>query len=414
MVEGHEMYFTIRQGMDIPIEGEPQQIISDGAKISSVGLTSGDLRRLYPKFLVHAGDQIALGQPLFSDRDDPDVVFVAPAAGRVVRIDRNSRRGFRTLEIACEDDEAVSFDCTGDVRSILQKSGLWTALTARPFGTIPRAIEIAEAILVTAVDTNPLAANPAVIIEAAKQDFECGLEKLVALECGQVIVCQGSGAPLVKNLGDAVKLATFKGRHPAGLPGTHLDRLGYGGRPVWQIGYQDVIAIGFLFRHQRISAERVVAIGGPKARNPRLLRTQRSANLADLIKDEMTEGDVTTFSGSVLSGRPSAFLGHLHLQVSLMSVPTDRAQHAYAQHENLLNLTPIVPTEAFEAVLPQKILPVPLMRALAVGDRETARRLGASDLLEEDLALLSALCTSGLDYGALLRRALDDYAGVSK
>ena len=50
---------------------------------------------------------------------------------------------------------------------------------------------------------------------------------------------------------------------------------------------------------------------------------------------------------------------------------------------------------------------MPLIRALAVGDVEAAARLGALELIEEDIALLSTLCTSGADYGALLRQALD-------
>jgi Na+-transporting NADH:ubiquinone oxidoreductase subunit A len=50
------------------------------------------------------------------------------------------------------------------------------------------------------------------------------------------------------------------------------------------------------------------------------------------------------------------------------------------------------------------------MRALSVGDWEAAAKLGCLDLLEEDVALLSYLCTSGNDYSALLRQALDDFS----
>jgi Na+-transporting NADH:ubiquinone oxidoreductase subunit A len=48
-----------------------------------------------------------------------------------------------------------------------------------------------------------------------------------------------------------------------------------------------------------------------------------------------------------------------------------------------------------------------LLRALVVGDAESARALGALELEEEDLALCSFLCPSGIDYGALLRRMLE-------
>ncbi|AML52113.1 hypothetical protein [Falsihalocynthiibacter arcticus] len=69
-----------------------------------------------------------------------------------------------------------------------------------------------------------------------------------------------------------------------------------------------------------------------------------------------------------------------------------------------------LPLEAFEHVFPFDLLPVPLMRALAVGDVETAERLGCLELLEEDLALLTWLCPSVNDYGTLLRHSLNTLA----
>ena len=63
-----------------------------------------------------------------------------------------------------------------------------------------------------------------------------------------------------------------------------------------------------------------------------------------------------------------------------------------------------------DRALPFDIMAVPLMRALAVGDAEAAHRLGCLELIEEDVALLTRRCTSGADYGALLRDVLDDIA----
>jgi Na+-transporting NADH:ubiquinone oxidoreductase subunit A len=66
-----------------------------------------------------------------------------------------------------------------------------------------------------------------------------------------------------------------------------------------------------------------------------------------------------------------------------------------------------MPTGDLERVAPPGILPVPLLRALLVGDVERARALGALELVEEDLALLSYVCPSKSDYGSLLRDVLD-------
>ena len=56
---------------------------------------------------------------------------------------------------------------------------------------------------------------------------------------------------------------------------------------VWHIGYQDVIAIGKLFTTGRLHTERVVALGGPMVKNPRLLRTRRGASTADILDGEL-------------------------------------------------------------------------------------------------------------------------------
>jgi len=406
------MKFTIRGGLDISIKGRPKQIVEDGGDILSAALCGSDLRGIRPGMLVQPEQRVAIGQPLFCDRNDPDVMFTSPAAGVVSHIDRSRRSRFEKIEIQCDGKKAVTFDTSGDVREVLLKSGLWTTLTTRPFGNVPKSSAEADTILVTAMDTNPLAADPTVIVQSAQTEFELGLEKLASLVGGPVIICQAAGPPIIETERKNIRIAEFRGKHPAGLPGVHLERLRLGGQRVWQIGYQDVIAIGHLFQNGQLSPDQIVALAGPMARNPRLLRTRRCASLNDLLAGEALDGELIVFSGSVLSGRPAAFLGHRHVQVCLMSANSRVQQSPYSQHGNRNMPMPVLPNETFEGTLPRNILPVPLMRALSVGDWETAHRLGAKDLLEEDVALLSTLCTSGADYGALLRRALVDLEGL--
>ena len=58
--------------------------------------------------------------------------------------------------------------------------------------------------------------------------------------------------------------------------------------------------------------------------------------------------------------------------------------------------------------MPFNIPPVPLLRALSVGDVEMAKRLGCLELAESDMALLTHVCPSKVDYAPLLRKALDE------
>ena len=190
----------------------------------------------------------------------------------------------------------------------------------------------------------------------------------------------------------------------AGLSGTHVDRF-YPvdpGRHVWTIGYQDVAAIGQLFLTGRYLASRVVSIAGPGATRPRLVQTSLGARLSDLCGDEVAR----MVSGDTYSGAEAMFLGRFHDQVTLLPEGTQHRPSWMARFFQAQGA--LIPTRALERALALDILPVPLLRALSVGDSEAAERLGCLALIEEDVAALSRHCTSGADYGVLLRDVLND------
>jgi Na+-transporting NADH:ubiquinone oxidoreductase subunit A len=180
------MHFSIRQGLDLKIEGSPRQAIENGPEVSTVALCGADFPGVRPKFSVEPGQVVLQGETLFVDRHRPDIAFTAPVAGVVERIDRSTRGSFDYLAIQRDAGGARSFDLSADVREVMLTSGLWPSLTARPFGRIPDADAVAEAILVTAMDSNPLAADPAVVVSEARQEFQEGLQVLTrspAIRC---------------------------------------------------------------------------------------------------------------------------------------------------------------------------------------------------------------------------------------
>jgi len=74
----------------------------------------------------------------------------------------------------------------------------------------------------------------------------------------------------------------------------------------------------------------------------------------------------------------------------------------------------VIPSEILDALVPPGIYAVPLMRALQVGDVDRARELGALELVEEDLALLSRASRTRCDYGQLLRQVLVQLQGAAQ
>ena len=86
----------IKRGLDLPISGEPQQVVEEGAKARSVALIGFDYIGMKPTMEVAEGDQVALGQLLFTDKKTPGVKYTSPGAGRVAAINRGEKRALQS------------------------------------------------------------------------------------------------------------------------------------------------------------------------------------------------------------------------------------------------------------------------------------------------------------------------------
>ena len=433
---------NIKRGLDLPITGAPEQRIEDARPPRSVAVVGFDYHGMKPTMEVQAGDRVQAGQILFSDKKTPGVVYTAPVSGVINAINRGERRVLQSVVIDVEGDDSIDFgghpaeslDTLDSqlVRDKLINSGLWTALRTRPYSKVPAVDAIPSSIFVTAIDTHPLAADPAVILQGCAADFENGLKVLSRL--AGIWLCKAPDAVIPGEGVAGVRTESFAGPHPAGLVGTHIHMLDpvSDRRQVWHINYQDVVAVGRLFTTGHLSAERIVALGGPQVERPRLLRTLLGANLAELTAGEMKPGNNRIISGSVLGGRlargGAMYLGRYHLQVSVLLEGTQRELMHYlragVEKHSILNifvskLAPgrlfnfttstngsaraMVPVGNYEEVMPLDILPTQLLRSLIVGDSDMAQKLGCLELDEEDLALCSYVCAGKYEYGPILR-----------
>ena len=303
----------VRRGLDLPIAGAPEQVVHDGPKISQVAVLGSDYPGMKPTMAVREGDRVTRGHVLFSDKKNPGVVFTAPAPGKVVAVNRGERRVFQSLVIDISGAKAEKFQSykaaqleTLDRAAVvdnLVNSGQWVALRTRPYSKVPAIDSTPASIFVTAMDTNPLAADPAVIIAQRSDDFANGLKVLARLTDGPVNVCVASGSAVSGEQIDGVRDISFSGPHPAGLPGTHIHFVDpvSADKTVWSIGYQDVIATGALFTTGKLDTARVVALGGPQVTQPRLVGTQLGANLNQLVIGELANDENRVISGSVLA-----------------------------------------------------------------------------------------------------------------
>lgn len=437
--------FKLRKGLDLPITGAPRQAIDSSPEVRTVGILGDDYIGLKPRITVEEGATVVPGSPLMFDKNMPDALVVSPVAGRVRAINRGARRKLISIEIDIDKSggDSVDFSADGDANTRegltekLCKAGLWTAFRTRPYSKIPQPGSAPLAIYVTAMDTEPLAADPALAIGEELEAFAKGMAAIALLTDGPTYLCQAEDTPLPGHDAAGVTPVQFTGPHPAGLAGTHLHflTLPTADQPVWTIGYQDVLVIGRLLLTGRYDAACIVSLAGPACKEPRLVRTVAGASMADLLQADMP-GDmaVRMISGSVLSGRagdgPSAYLGRYARQVTLIEEDTKQiplgwirpmiskyavqpvlgsalAQRSFPLTSNLNGgRRAMVPLGTFETLMPQDFLPTQLLRALLVMDTDQAQLLGALELDEEDLGLVGFACPAKYEYGLALRDCL--------
>jgi Na+-transporting NADH:ubiquinone oxidoreductase subunit A len=436
----------IKKGLDLPIEGAPEQKVHPGPTVTKIAILGEEYNGMRPTMHVQVGDLVKKGQLLFEDKKNPGIKFTAPAAGEVIDINRGARRVLQSVVIKLQGDEEItfqSFDAASlasveraTLCELLVESGAWTAIRTRPYSKNPKVGSSPSSIFVSAMDTNPLAADPQIIIANKKDDFAFGLKALAKLTDGKVFVSKAPGADI--HTGDAaVDINEFAGPHPAGLVGTHIHHLDPVGAKkfVWHVGYQDVIAIGSLLQTGKIDSTKVLSIAGPAAKVPKLISTILGASIDEIVADQKIDGPVRVISGSVLNGTtaagPQAFVGRYHNQVSLLVEDSEKKlfgwimpgsnQHsvtrAYLGHlspKKLFNMTTttngsdrsMVPIGNYERIMPLDIIPTLLLRDLLSGDNDGAASLGALELDEEDLSLCTYVCPGKYNYGPVLRECL--------
>jgi Na+-transporting NADH:ubiquinone oxidoreductase subunit A len=437
----------IKKGVDLPITGEPEQVIREVKQPDRIAILGIDYVGMKPLFAVSVGDHVKLGQLLFTDRKMPSIRYTSPGSGKVVSINRGERRRLLSVVIELEGDDEVTFESYPEhklaslerksVINLLLESGLWTSLRARPFSTVARPETMPHSLFVTGMDTNPLAPSVEPIVRGNESYFMNGLTVLYKLTEGKVFVCKAPGDAIPHPRLESLSPVEFSGPHPAGNVGTHIHFLDPVNRnkTVWHIGLQDVIAVGLLFTTGRIYTERIISLAGSSVRTPRLIKTRMGASVEDLTANELNDGKNRIISGSVLSGHTAkdktAFLGRYHQQISVIPEGGKREFLGWLRPGSTLysiknvmmsrlipwkkiNFTTslhgerraIYPIGSYEKIMPLDIMPTILLRALAMDDIEEAEKLGCVELDEEDLALCTFVCPSKIDHGENLRRNL--------
>ena len=434
--------YTIKKGLNLPIAGSTSTTdCVQGAAAQQVALLPQEAWGIKVQMLVAVGDQVKVGSPLFCDRRDPDVIFTSPAAGTVAAVNRGARRAVQSVvvDVANFDEHAEMPSSDGSRASLvatLAASGLWPNLRQRPFDKVAVSSATPQAIFVTATDTNPLAVDPLHLVAGREADVQAGLKAMLTLSGGKVYFNTDGANDWSAFLVEGVEQHGFKGPHPAGNAGVHINALHPVNleRNVWHVDVQNLADMGAYLNSGKVPTARKVAVVGPAASKSEIVETQRGASMN--VFSSYANSTVRFVSGSLLAGATAnpgeekGFLGRFAQQVSIVDDTPERefinwmkpigsrwsmsgtylAKFVKKSFTTDTDLNggerAIVPIGSYEKVMPFDIMPTQLIKALASNDVTMAEKLGVLEIVEEDIALCQYVCPSKVDITDMLRTML--------
>ena len=144
------MSIIIKKGLSINLAGSPSQTEIHSKTTAKVAVNAADFVGLKPRVLVQVGDVVKAGEGLFIDKQQPEVLYTAPVAGKIIEIERGEKRALQHIVIeqdgtgSCVEFKKYSDDelseLNKEIVEQLIKSGAWTYFLSRPFGHVAKLI----------------------------------------------------------------------------------------------------------------------------------------------------------------------------------------------------------------------------------------------------------------------------------
>ena len=436
----------ISKGLNINLKGAPAEEVTAIQTPKYYALMPADFTRVTPKVVVKPEDAVKAGDPLFVDKNIPELQFVSPVSGKVVAVNRGERR--RVLSVVVESDgkfESVEFKAkdvlslsADEVKADLLKAGLFAFMRQRPYDVIADPKDAPRAIYVSAFDSKPLAVNFELALKGNEEDFQTGLDalsRIAPVHLG-ICACQKSTALTVaKN----VKTTIFKGPHPAGNVGVQINKTApvNKGEVVWTIGAEEVIFIGRLFNKGKVDFTRTIAVAGSEVENPSYCKVALGAQLTNILAGRLIHKyEIRVIDGNVLTGKKTAFdgfLGAFSTQVTVIpeimdgdemlgwAMPrfgmysTSRSYFSWLCPKRKYAIDArikggerhMIMSNEYDKVFPMDIYPEYLLKAIITGNIDKMEQLGIYEVAPEDFALCEFVDSSKLEVQRIVREGLD-------
>ena len=436
----------ISKGLNINLKGAPVAEFTSVAPAKFYALMPSDFTRITPKVVVKPEDKVKAGDPLFFDKENPELQFVSPVSGTVVAVNRGERR--RVLSVVVESDgkfESVEYKAkdilslsADEVKADLLKAGLFAFIRQRPYDVIAAPGDTPRAIYVSAFDSKPLAVDFEIALKGNEEDFQTGLDalsRIAPVHLG-LCACQKSAA---LNVAKNVTTTIFKGPHPAGNVGVQINKTApvNKGEVVWTIGAEEVIFIGRLFNRGKIDFTRTVALVGSEVKNPSYSKMVLGAQISGLINGRLEEKyELRIIDGNVLTGKKTTadgYLGAFSNEITVIPevmggaemlgwiaprfsmLSTSRSYFSWLMPGRKYTVDArikggerhMIMSNEYDKVFPMDIYPEYLLKAIITGNIDKMEQLGIYEVAPEDFALCEFVDSSKLELQRIVREGLD-------
>ena len=335
-----------KKGFDLKISGVPSEALAPLLEPSHVGILPAKIPFIKPRLKVQIGTRVKVGTPLFEDKRNPDIRFLAPGGGEVTHIDFGPRRIIREIVIRLDaDEEHETFDRLGpseiasadreDLVKALMAGGLWPFFRALPFRDIADPAQTPPALFVCLDTLEPFHPRAEIFLKGEIELLRLGLEILKRLSPHVYVTAAQANEPLKAQLNGELS-HTFKGAYPAHDPGVLLYHIKKAPEEnaAWFIYGQDVLHLARFFTLGQYPIERIVTLGGSAVSTGRHLRTRAGVPLGHLLGEVKINGPARFILGGIFTGclgHPDSYMGFYENALNVIPAPQDPEAFAFAR-----------------------------------------------------------------------------------
>lgn len=431
--------------MDIQLAGKASEKKTKLGVVSDYALVPDDFTGIVPKVVVKEGDHVLAGDPLFVNKNFPEVRFASPVSGIVEAVVRGDRRKVLCVKVKADDSQEYrdfgsknvdSLDGNG-VRSLLLEAGLFGYINQLPYAVSTTPDTTPKAIFVSAFRDMPLAGDFDFEVKGQEADFQTGITALSKIAQVNVGISSKSQNETLRNLKDATVTA-WQGPCPAANVGVHVNHLCpvNKGEVVWTVDPVAVIFIGRLLNTGKVDLRRTIAVAGSEVVEPHYVDALVGTPLKAILEGNVREGAVRIINGNPLTGRKDSLDGYLGAHTSEVTVIPEgndademlgwimpRLGHFSANRSYFSWLLGkrdykldarvkggkrnMIMSGEYDKVLPMDIYAEFLIKAIITGDIDKQEQLGIYEVSPEDFAVAEFVDSSKLELQKIVRQGLD-------